>query len=71
MVKWAGPNETHLEPVSSIPCPFAQVETHVEPMRTCWLGTNELPLRHLIVEFDGKSLSNSKWSGEFYRAEHK
>ena len=30
----------------------------------CTLHTNELPLRHLIVELDGKTLSNSKWSGE-------
>ena len=30
----------------------------------CALHTNELPLRHLIVELDGKTLSNSKWSGE-------
>ena len=28
------------------------------------LRTNELPLRHLIVELGGKTLSNSKWSGE-------
>nr|XP_047127618.1 uncharacterized protein LOC124808520 [Hydra vulgaris] len=30
----------------------------------CALHTNELPLRHLIVELDGKTLSNNKWSGE-------
>ncbi|XP_065676742.1 uncharacterized protein LOC136092430 [Hydra vulgaris] len=30
----------------------------------CALHTNELPLRHLIVELDGKTLSNNKWSGD-------
>ena len=30
----------------------------------CVLHTNELPLRYLIVELDGKTLSNSKWSSE-------
>ena len=29
----------------------------------CDLHTNELPLRHLITELDGKTLSNNKWSG--------
>ena len=29
----------------------------------CTLHINELPLRHLIVELEGKALSNSKWSG--------
>lgn len=29
----------------------------------CALHTNELPLRHLITELDGKTLSNNKWSG--------
>ncbi|KAM5147870.1 LOW QUALITY PROTEIN: uncharacterized protein ACMZJ9_011543 [Mantella aurantiaca] len=29
----------------------------------CALHTNELPLRHLIKELDGKTLSNNKWSG--------
>ena len=27
----------------------------------CALHPNELSLRHLIVELDGKTLSNSKW----------
>ena len=30
----------------------------------CTLHTNKLPLRHLIAELHGKTLSNSKWSGE-------
>ena len=30
----------------------------------CALHTNELLLRHLLVELDGKTLSNNKWSGE-------
>jgi hypothetical protein len=30
----------------------------------CALHTNELPLRHLITELDGKTLSNNKWSGK-------
>lgn len=29
----------------------------------CDLHTNELPLRHLIQELDGKTLSNNGWSG--------
>ncbi|KAK8383358.1 hypothetical protein O3P69_019021 [Scylla paramamosain] len=29
----------------------------------CDLHTNELPLRHLIQELDGKTLSNNRWSG--------
>lgn len=29
----------------------------------CALHTNELPLRHLITELDGKTLTNNKWSG--------
>jgi len=29
----------------------------------CDLHTNELPLRHLIVDLDGKTLSNDKWPG--------
>ena len=29
----------------------------------CDLHTNELPLRHLIIDVDGKTLSNNKWSG--------
>jgi len=29
----------------------------------CDLHTNELPLRHLIKELDGPTLSNNKWSG--------
>ena len=29
----------------------------------CVLHTNELPLRHLITELDGKTLSSNKWSG--------
>lgn len=29
----------------------------------CALHNNELPLRHLIRELDGKTLSNNKWSG--------
>ena len=28
----------------------------------CDLHTNELPLRHLIIDLDGKTLSNNKWS---------
>ena len=30
----------------------------------CLLHTNELPLRHLIIELDGPTLSNNKWSGD-------
>ena len=30
----------------------------------CALHINEVPLRYLIVELDGKTLSNGKWSGE-------
>ena len=29
----------------------------------CDLHTGELPLRHLIIELDGPTLSNNKWSG--------
>uniref|UniRef100_UPI00358F4A34 uncharacterized protein n=1 Tax=Myxine glutinosa TaxID=7769 RepID=UPI00358F4A34 len=29
----------------------------------CTLHTNELPLRHLIIALDGKTLSNNKWTG--------
>jgi hypothetical protein len=29
----------------------------------CDLHTNELPLRHLIITLDGKTLSNNRWSG--------
>ena len=29
----------------------------------CCLHTNELPLRHLIQQLDGQTLSNNKWSG--------
>src|SRR6218665_617194 len=30
----------------------------------CALHTNELPLHHLIVTLDGRTLSNNKWVGE-------
>ena len=30
----------------------------------CDLHTGELPLRKLIIELDGKTLSNNKWSGD-------
>ena len=30
----------------------------------CTLYTNELPLRHFIVELDRKTISNSKWSSK-------
>ena len=30
----------------------------------CALHTNELPLRHLIMTLDGKTLSNNKWAGK-------
>lgn len=39
----------------------------IENCTPCWfvcdLHTNELPLKHLIQEFDSNTLSNNKWSG--------
>ena len=29
----------------------------------CNLHTNELPLRHLIMAIDGKTMSNNRWTG--------